>query len=171
MIRRPPRSTRTDTLFPYTTLFRSSGTAADRSQAPVLPKPAWPRDVAALALWKSTSLRFANRMACRPDRSGGYRSRGHRLRLRLRSAGASALSLAPCARRSADHQRRVVQLHRRQWLCDRLALAVRRLGMGAKRGHRGTALLAAHLSRLGEFHASRLASGRSCRAGHAYQPL
>src|SRR3546814_1440310 len=26
MIRRPPRSTRTDTLFPYTTLFRSSQT-------------------------------------------------------------------------------------------------------------------------------------------------
>src|SRR3546814_15317851 len=28
MIRRPPRSTRTDTLFPYTTLFRSSGRQA-----------------------------------------------------------------------------------------------------------------------------------------------
>src|SRR3546814_15613018 len=27
MIRRPPRSTRTDTLFPYTTLFRSDGDA------------------------------------------------------------------------------------------------------------------------------------------------
>src|SRR3546814_20946917 len=27
MIRRPPRSTRTDTLFPYTTLFRSGGLA------------------------------------------------------------------------------------------------------------------------------------------------
>src|SRR3546814_3572565 len=27
MIRRPPRSTRTDTLFPYTTLFRSSTTS------------------------------------------------------------------------------------------------------------------------------------------------
>src|SRR3546814_7002587 len=27
MIRRPPRSTRTDTLFPYTTLFRSHGIA------------------------------------------------------------------------------------------------------------------------------------------------
>src|SRR3546814_21097570 len=27
MIRRPPRSTRTDTLFPYTTLFRSLGMA------------------------------------------------------------------------------------------------------------------------------------------------
>src|SRR3546814_14422341 len=28
MIRRPPRTTRTDTLFPYTTLFRSQGQAA-----------------------------------------------------------------------------------------------------------------------------------------------
>src|SRR3546814_8630937 len=28
MIRRPPRSTRTDTLFPYTTLFRSPGACA-----------------------------------------------------------------------------------------------------------------------------------------------
>src|SRR3546814_15206439 len=28
MIRRPPRSTRTDTLFPYTTLFRSLGEVA-----------------------------------------------------------------------------------------------------------------------------------------------
>src|SRR3546814_1985255 len=29
MIRRPPRSTRTDTLFPYTTLFRSVGAFQD----------------------------------------------------------------------------------------------------------------------------------------------
>src|SRR3546814_21163352 len=29
MIRRPPRSTRTDTLFPYTTLFRSAGRVAE----------------------------------------------------------------------------------------------------------------------------------------------
>src|SRR3546814_5514560 len=37
MIRRPPRSTRTDTLFPYTTLFRSRGRSA--GTAPVcLPK-------------------------------------------------------------------------------------------------------------------------------------
>src|SRR3546814_5411090 len=34
MIRRPPRSTRTDTLFPYTTLFRSliSKTSAERQR-------------------------------------------------------------------------------------------------------------------------------------------
>src|SRR3546814_20141096 len=30
MIRRPPRSTRTDTLFPYTTLFRSAARRDDR---------------------------------------------------------------------------------------------------------------------------------------------
>src|SRR3546814_9521287 len=32
MIRRPPRSTRTDTLFPYTTLFRSPSPCDDRQQ-------------------------------------------------------------------------------------------------------------------------------------------
>src|SRR3546814_18101870 len=33
MLRRPPRSTRTDTLFPYTTLFRSCRCASDQDQA------------------------------------------------------------------------------------------------------------------------------------------
>src|SRR3546814_17094259 len=33
MIRRPPRSTRTDTLFPYTTLFRSGIAAAGDQRA------------------------------------------------------------------------------------------------------------------------------------------
>src|SRR3546814_5348248 len=37
MIRRPPRSTRTDTLFPYTTLFRSTQLAADRGGGNALP--------------------------------------------------------------------------------------------------------------------------------------
>src|SRR3546814_20061958 len=35
MIRRPPRSTRTDTLFPYTTLFRSGQRRGDRLAAVV----------------------------------------------------------------------------------------------------------------------------------------
>src|SRR3546814_10210531 len=37
MIRRPPRSTRTDTLFPYTTLFRSDRPAADEESAAAHP--------------------------------------------------------------------------------------------------------------------------------------
>src|SRR3546814_6764982 len=50
MIRRPPRSTRTDTLFPYTTLFRSLerataledviGTPCDYAMLPDRPLPA-----------------------------------------------------------------------------------------------------------------------------------
>src|SRR3546814_15502732 len=38
MIRRPPRSTRTDTLFPYTTLFRS---ARSKGRAPLHMVSAW----------------------------------------------------------------------------------------------------------------------------------
>src|SRR3546814_19594020 len=37
MIRRPPRSTRTDTLFPYTTLFRSRDTCGPGERVPLLP--------------------------------------------------------------------------------------------------------------------------------------
>src|SRR3546814_8495126 len=37
MIRRPPRSTRTDTLFPYTTLFRSAPSPKYSTIAPVPP--------------------------------------------------------------------------------------------------------------------------------------
>src|SRR3546814_20700931 len=37
MIRRPPRSTRTDTLFPYTTLFRSSPCSTIFVTIPVMP--------------------------------------------------------------------------------------------------------------------------------------
>src|SRR3546814_7580702 len=45
MIRRPPRSTRTDTLFPYTTLFRSLGGHA----RPELGRPPGRRERAATA--------------------------------------------------------------------------------------------------------------------------
>src|SRR3546814_10827917 len=43
MIRRPPRSTRTDTLFPYTTLFRSNGLGLAAAPAPA-PAPSYPQD-------------------------------------------------------------------------------------------------------------------------------
>src|SRR3546814_4886629 len=47
MIRRPPRSTRTDTLFPYTTLFRSVPGAAEQcrhvGEAHVGREPGLPR--------------------------------------------------------------------------------------------------------------------------------
>src|SRR3546814_16282428 len=46
MIRRPPRSTRTDTLFPYTTLFRSRGGNLPQKLLPQDPR-AHPRGAAA----------------------------------------------------------------------------------------------------------------------------
>src|SRR3546814_20183883 len=44
MIRRPPRSTRTDTLFPYTTLFRSLVRLGHYRDAMVIAFPALPGD-------------------------------------------------------------------------------------------------------------------------------
>src|SRR3546814_17350382 len=45
MIRRPPRSTRTDTLFPYTTLFRSK---SPHPQAGTVPRSAWSQRINAM---------------------------------------------------------------------------------------------------------------------------
>src|SRR3546814_16579013 len=49
MIRRPPRSTRTDTLFPYTTLFRSPGELDHRVTHPDVAGPRQPLLAAAVA--------------------------------------------------------------------------------------------------------------------------
>src|SRR3546814_14312501 len=45
MKRRPPRSTRTDTLFPSTTLSRSDARAEPNQPAPGTPPPAHPRGI------------------------------------------------------------------------------------------------------------------------------
>src|SRR3546814_9146892 len=47
MIRRPPRSTRTDTLFPYTTLFRSGFRPYHRPQITLRQSPAIDRQISA----------------------------------------------------------------------------------------------------------------------------
>src|SRR3546814_9308039 len=47
MIRRPPRSTRTDTLFPYTTLFRSAASPPASARARQFRRSPWPRAQAA----------------------------------------------------------------------------------------------------------------------------
>src|SRR3546814_5985064 len=43
MIRRPPRATRTDTPFPYTTLFRSGSATAASTTRPTAMRSCWPR--------------------------------------------------------------------------------------------------------------------------------
>src|SRR3546814_2345476 len=66
MIRRPPRSTRTDTLFPYTTLFRSTGKTDER----------WPQRLRAARLRRRSPCPSASRRS--PARSGPARAAGSR---------------------------------------------------------------------------------------------
>src|SRR3546814_15707033 len=54
MIRRPPRSTRTYTLFPYTTLFRSPQRSRP-ARSPMSPAPPDPRSAALLASLPDTA--------------------------------------------------------------------------------------------------------------------
>src|SRR3546814_10598410 len=79
MIRRPPRSTRTDTLFPYTTLFRSEPELA-RGQHDLKPRngSGWARrkQLTAVVRWISWS-RYALALrarATRPARSEEHTS-------------------------------------------------------------------------------------------------
>src|SRR3546814_17416712 len=111
MIRRPPRSTRTDTLFPYTTLFRSH--PERHAGSAVLATPA-----------------RAGVPACEErDRRGALRYRARRLRPQLRvdqpfaAAHRHSLARFPRARRPAH--RAALRSPRPQHLGDELRLAVR----------------------------------------------
>src|SRR3546814_13977289 len=67
MIRRPPRSTRTDTLFPYTTLFRSARVISH-----------WPMAFGAMRLWTSTAPSISSTMTALKARGqAGERSEEH----------------------------------------------------------------------------------------------
>src|SRR3546814_4673189 len=73
MIRRPPRSTRTDTLFPYTTLFRSPPLAARSAKAERLSRPL----VAQEQRCKEVSGRLLGTGQGRTSEAGGWRSEEH----------------------------------------------------------------------------------------------
>src|SRR3546814_10569894 len=77
MIRRPPRSTRTDTLFPYTTLFRSSMSLSvvpfDRSRALISSMTGNFRD-SGQSMRSSGVLIMTGSRACSSDRSEEHTS-------------------------------------------------------------------------------------------------
>src|SRR3546814_14087205 len=85
MIRRPPRSTRTDTLFPYTTLFRSKRRHSFRTAmaplppmppAPPLPPAAWTSaDGKAMAIAHCGPGQTPMPLVDRDDSRGGKHSR------------------------------------------------------------------------------------------------
>src|SRR3546814_771540 len=74
MIRRPPRSTRTDTLFPYTTLFRSARSSHRGRQKPLTSEQAWspephPARLAAPLTYAKAEPRRAGLPGSAPERS------------------------------------------------------------------------------------------------------
>src|SRR3546814_15331061 len=88
MIRRPPRSTRTDTLFPYTTLFRSSHTL---------------QSVALQALGKflQPPVQFAAPLF-EPFAGCGWQAKSRHDRLRLRYA--QQVAVEPAVSRSEERR-------------------------------------------------------------------
>src|SRR3546814_1157237 len=89
MIRRPPRSTRTDTLFPYTTLFRSPRALVDLVAALALK----PRD-------RTFQTGYTHRLGCRAQVTG-----------RLGSVFIPFLFIA-CSIRSEEHTSELQSLMR-----------------------------------------------------------
>src|SRR3546814_7872163 len=66
MIRRPPRSTRTDTLFPYTTLFRSTTRSIRSPSVPVSARSACTNSaLSARTAFNSTASACASASECR----------------------------------------------------------------------------------------------------------
>src|SRR3546814_3066205 len=74
MLRRPPRSTRTDTLFPYTTLFRSTlreGVDTSSSTRLLTIEAEWKREMRSLTNVSALANRFRSRaIRLRNARSG-----------------------------------------------------------------------------------------------------
>src|SRR3546814_13706512 len=112
MIRRPPRSTRTDTLFPYTTLFRSPARSSRWDDAATgRPRSIYrTRGVTARGVGNGQAARTSLRLAFRPSArggvagAGGYRplQRGGRAAEPCRPRGSTAGLRGGLLRRGAD---------------------------------------------------------------------
>src|SRR3546814_8836339 len=120
MIRRPPRSTRTDTLFPYTTLFRSAPAAVRAVEVRVTPGEA-------LAFFKRFDLEatrrgvdFSGTHVDGTHYDGGYNSaaigqpvpcgREARAGMTGQSAGHRSGAWRPRWRRAEEHERALPSL-------------------------------------------------------------
>src|SRR3546814_5356814 len=138
MIRRPPRSTRTDTLFPYTTLFRSRHQcrqiwcALDRGgqDRPELDDPGWnaPSDVerkrragraTAITAWLRDNAAGAQLEIRRRNCPGRLRAGGRHMENHsadARSCGNKpAASLAQSGKRSEEHTSELQSLMRNSY--------------------------------------------------------
>src|SRR3546814_507676 len=107
MIRRPPRSTRTDTLFPYTTLFRSHGSKPSCTHVLPLVKVIGRSFLAMLLFEKYGQHQPLNRQAERFAREGVELSTS----TLADQVGASSFALMPLYRRIEAHVLAAERLH------------------------------------------------------------
>src|SRR3546814_7995222 len=111
MTRRPPRSTRTDTLFPYTTLFRSqpkSGTGAVRRRQVSRPRRAVDEYVHRDAV---RALRMVG--ACAPGHMSGIKNRGGQGHMREPVERIDVSKGSVCEAKEADDCRADILLNNR----------------------------------------------------------
>src|SRR3546814_4152070 len=88
MIRRPPRSTRTDTLFPYTTLFRSVTAHGAATSIPAIPaaSASIPAAIRGCCAWRSEEhtselqslMRISYAVFCLKKKKTKIQNRNHR---------------------------------------------------------------------------------------------
>src|SRR3546814_14906978 len=105
MIRRPPRSTRTDTLFPYTTLFRSYDRSTSDQNASELPELAldiWSKKVVRTLRCRALDC-FPPRAADRSRRGGEGEPGGTRWRWRPASRPPEKIGRASCRERVCQY--------------------------------------------------------------------
>src|SRR3546814_2694372 len=115
MIRRPPRSTRTDTLFPYTTLFRSVD-APDHLRPAAVGRHSC-HDSLCLLAWARLGGAHSFSLAPRAARDGGDLSQCLSLSFRLhpvarRGRHRARGGLATAALRSEEHTSEIPSLMR-----------------------------------------------------------
>ena len=94
-----------------------------------------------------------------------------RILLRQRKPGASRLAGAVCAGESSGYERGIFGVHRGRRLCGAVALAVRRLGLGAGTRHRRADVLAFRRGRLAGIPAGRRERDRAAPAGDPFELL
>src|SRR3546814_7269567 len=108
MIRRPPRSTRTDTLVPYTTLFRSSaldGGDAGAQDRPYRKDARFARHRSGASTGDDASPRLPRRAVYRHQRLGG----GDRKSTRLNSSHYCASRMPSSAQKKKKHKKQKKQ--------------------------------------------------------------
>src|SRR3546814_12472005 len=118
-IRRPPRSTLTDTLFPYTTLFLSPGFRRDRCAPPALPCPVALGPPLPSSVWKMALLPASTALSLqsRPGAQAAAQPRfpDHRDRKSVVSGKSVSVRVDLGGRRIIKNKTKIILIHKKSY--------------------------------------------------------